>query len=39
MNNTKQMALAWLMYAEDNDDRPAPNIDTHTVGQDVNTSS
>jgi prepilin-type N-terminal cleavage/methylation domain-containing protein/prepilin-type processing-associated H-X9-DG protein len=27
MNNTKQMALAWLMYADDNDGRPAPDVD------------
>ena len=28
MNNTKQMALAWIMYADDNDGRPAPNVDS-----------
>src|ERR1035437_3270449 len=25
MNNTKQMALAWIMYADDNAGKPAPN--------------
>ena len=39
MNNTKQMALAWLMYADDNGDKPAPNIDTQTAGKNVNTPS
>jgi prepilin-type N-terminal cleavage/methylation domain-containing protein/prepilin-type processing-associated H-X9-DG protein len=27
MNNQKQMALAWIMYADDNDGKPAPNVD------------
>jgi len=39
MNNTKQMALAWSMYADDNGDKPAPNIDTQTAGKNVNTPS
>ena len=25
MNNTKQMALAWIMYADDNGSKIAPN--------------
>ena len=27
MNNQKQMALAWIMYADDNGGKPAPNVD------------
>jgi len=27
MNNTKQMTLAWILYADDNAGRPAPNVD------------
>ena len=27
MNNQKQMALAWIMYADDNTGIPAPNVD------------
>jgi prepilin-type N-terminal cleavage/methylation domain-containing protein/prepilin-type processing-associated H-X9-DG protein len=27
MNNTKQLALAWTMYADDNNGNPAPNVD------------
>ena len=27
MNNTKQMTLAWIMYADDNGGKPAPNVD------------
>jgi prepilin-type N-terminal cleavage/methylation domain-containing protein len=27
MNNTRQMTLAWIMYADDNAGKPAPNID------------
>jgi prepilin-type processing-associated H-X9-DG protein len=30
MNNTKQMALAWIMYADDNAGKPAPNVDGTT---------
>lgn len=33
MNNTKQMALAWLMYADDNAGKPAPNVDTMNAGK------
>jgi prepilin-type N-terminal cleavage/methylation domain-containing protein/prepilin-type processing-associated H-X9-DG protein len=32
MNNTKQMAVAWLMYADDNDDKAAPNVDGVLAG-------
>ena len=31
MNNTRQMALAWIMYADDNAGRPAPNVDGITA--------
>ena len=27
MNNTKQMVTAWLMFADDNAGKPAPNVD------------
>ncbi len=27
MNNTKQLALGWYMYADDNNGKPAPNVD------------
>jgi prepilin-type N-terminal cleavage/methylation domain-containing protein len=27
LNNTRQLTLAWLMYAGDNNDRPPPNVD------------
>jgi prepilin-type N-terminal cleavage/methylation domain-containing protein len=27
MNNTRQIALAWIMYGNDNDDLPPPNVD------------
>jgi prepilin-type processing-associated H-X9-DG protein len=27
MNNTKQLTLVWLMYADDNDGKPPPNVD------------
>jgi prepilin-type N-terminal cleavage/methylation domain-containing protein len=27
MNNTRQITLAWIMYANENDDLPAPNVD------------
>jgi prepilin-type N-terminal cleavage/methylation domain-containing protein/prepilin-type processing-associated H-X9-DG protein len=30
MNNTKQMMLAWIMYADDNGGKPAPNVDGTT---------
>ena len=32
MNNTKQMALAWIMYADENNDKPAPNVDSTLAG-------
>jgi prepilin-type N-terminal cleavage/methylation domain-containing protein len=32
MNNTKQMALAWTMYADDNNSTPAPNVDGVLAG-------
>ena len=31
MNNQKQMALAWIMYADDNAGKPAPNVDGITA--------
>jgi prepilin-type N-terminal cleavage/methylation domain-containing protein/prepilin-type processing-associated H-X9-DG protein len=37
MNNTRQMALAWIMYADDNGGRPAPNVDGATAGILANT--
>jgi len=37
MNNTKQMALAWIMYADDNNGKLAPNIDTITAGKNATT--
>jgi prepilin-type N-terminal cleavage/methylation domain-containing protein/prepilin-type processing-associated H-X9-DG protein len=32
MNNTRQMALAWIMYADDNAGKPAPNVDGAQAG-------
>jgi type II secretory pathway pseudopilin PulG len=32
MNNTRQMALAWIMYADDNAGKPAPNMDGNLAG-------
>lgn len=32
MNNTKQMALAWILYADDNNGIPAPNVDSTSAG-------
>ena len=37
MNNTRQMALAWIMYADDNAGKPAPNVDGATAGTAANT--
>ena len=40
MNNTKEMALAWTMYADDNGGKPAPNVDGTTpplAGESVTT--
>jgi prepilin-type N-terminal cleavage/methylation domain-containing protein/prepilin-type processing-associated H-X9-DG protein len=37
MNNTKQMTLAWIMYADDNAGKLAPNVDTTTAGKNANT--
>jgi len=31
MNNSRQMALAWMMYADDNGGKPAPNVDGTTA--------
>ena len=39
MNNTKQMALAWIMYADDSNGKPAPNVDYINAGQSVSTPS
>ena len=35
LNNTKQMAVAWIMYADDNDGKPAPNVDGSLAGKDA----
>jgi prepilin-type N-terminal cleavage/methylation domain-containing protein/prepilin-type processing-associated H-X9-DG protein len=35
MNNTKQMALGWIMYADDNDAKLAPNVDGVLAGTDA----
>jgi len=32
MNNQKQMALAWIMYADDNAGKPPPNVDGNPPG-------
>ena len=37
MNNTRQMALAWIMYADDNGGKPAPNMDGNLAGTSVKT--
>jgi prepilin-type N-terminal cleavage/methylation domain-containing protein/prepilin-type processing-associated H-X9-DG protein len=37
MNNTRQMALAWIMYADDNAGKPAPNVDGTLAGTSANT--
>jgi prepilin-type N-terminal cleavage/methylation domain-containing protein/prepilin-type processing-associated H-X9-DG protein len=37
MNNTRQMALAWIMYADDNAGKPAPNVDGVLAGTSVST--
>src|SRR5262249_14279612 len=39
MNNTRQMVLAWIMYADDNNGNLAPNVDTMTAGKAANTPS
>ena len=39
MNNTKQVALAWFIYADDNSGRPTPNVDTTTAGTTAATPS
>ena len=33
MNNTKQMLLAWTLYADDNAGRLAPNVDNTSAGK------
>src|SRR5689334_18153251 len=35
LNNTKQMAVAWIMYADENDGKPAPNVDGLLAGKDA----
>lgn len=35
MNNTKQIALAWIMYADDYDGKPASNVDGNLSGKDA----
>ena len=37
MNNTRQMALAWIMYADENAGKPAPNVDGAQAGISANT--
>jgi prepilin-type N-terminal cleavage/methylation domain-containing protein/prepilin-type processing-associated H-X9-DG protein len=37
MNNTRQMALAWIMYADDNAGKPASNVDGTLAGTSKNT--
>src|SRR5262245_42006076 len=32
LNNEKQMGLSWIMYADDNDNKPAPNVDWKGAG-------
>jgi prepilin-type N-terminal cleavage/methylation domain-containing protein/prepilin-type processing-associated H-X9-DG protein len=39
MNNTKQMALAWTMYADDSNGKPAPNADSNVAGTSAATAS
>ena len=39
MNNTKQLALGWTMYAGDNDDELAPNVDSTAAGKSATTPS
>jgi prepilin-type N-terminal cleavage/methylation domain-containing protein/prepilin-type processing-associated H-X9-DG protein len=39
MNNTKQMALAWNMYAGDNNDHLAPNSDGGQCGETAQTAA
>jgi len=36
MNNTRQMALTWLMYVDDNTGKLAPNVDTMNAGKTAN---
>ena len=35
MNNTKQLALAWIMYADENEGKPPPNVDSLLAGKDA----
>jgi prepilin-type N-terminal cleavage/methylation domain-containing protein/prepilin-type processing-associated H-X9-DG protein len=37
MNDTRQMALAWIMYADDNGGKPAPNMDGNLAGTSAKT--
>jgi prepilin-type N-terminal cleavage/methylation domain-containing protein/prepilin-type processing-associated H-X9-DG protein len=39
LNNTKQMALAWTMYAGDNNDKLVANADGGRAGQDLGVDS
>jgi prepilin-type N-terminal cleavage/methylation domain-containing protein/prepilin-type processing-associated H-X9-DG protein len=39
MNNTKEMALAWIIYADDNGGTPPPNVDGTLAGTTKNTPS
>jgi len=39
MNNTKEMALAWIIYADENGGSPAPNVDGLLAGTTKTTPS
>jgi len=39
MNNLKQMGLAWIMYADESNDKPAPNADWLSAGLSAGTPS
>ncbi len=39
LNNNRQMGLAWMMYADDSDNKPAPNVDWKGAGLSAGTAS
>jgi len=39
MNNSRQMVLAWIMYADDSNGKPAPNVDYNNAGLSAATPS
>ncbi len=39
MNNSRQMAIAWIMYADDSGGKPAPNVDYNNAGKSASTPS